>query len=262
MLRPVKTHTDRPGADPAHTSMPVDSARPLGGAQASFGRRLGGAGLSGLGAVAAALALGWAVLFIALGVWSRLQLFADGSMFSYAVAVQDAWAFHWHNVSVRSTVWLLFLAPAELFVRLTGDAGAGVALYGWLHFAAPLASFALTWPADRSPGRALFVAACGSTVCLLPLVFGFPTEMWAAHALFWPTYALSRSARSGAATGLALSAAFTLMVLTHEGALVLGAVPPLTCPRWRCGAQSSWRCRRTPTSAASSDRRRSISSIP
>ncbi|MDA0675924.1 MAG: hypothetical protein O3A88_06135, partial [Proteobacteria bacterium] len=202
----------------------VGRDRAPGGAGGSTGRGRAWARLSGLGAVATALALGWAVLFIAVGLSSRLQMFADGSMFSYAVAVQDAWAFHWHNIAVRSTVWLLFLAPAELVVRLTGDAGAGVALYGGLQFAAPLASLGLTFAFDHSPRRALFVAACGSTVCLLPLVFGFPTEMWAAHALFWPAYALSRSARSGVATGFAVFAAFTLLVLTHEGAIPLGAV--------------------------------------
>ena len=43
-------------------------------------------------------------------------------MFSYSVAVQDAWAFHWHNISGRLTVYLFSLAPAEALCRADRDA--------------------------------------------------------------------------------------------------------------------------------------------
>ncbi len=46
----------------------------------------------------------------------ELELYGDGAMFSYAVAVQDVWAFHWHNISGRSSVFLLSLLPAEIVV--------------------------------------------------------------------------------------------------------------------------------------------------
>ena len=45
----------------------------------------------------------WAVAFVAIALIYKLQLYADGAMFSYAVAVQDVWAFHWHNISGRLT---------------------------------------------------------------------------------------------------------------------------------------------------------------
>src|SRR5581483_3978926 len=35
--------------------------------------------------------LGWSAAFVVLGLSYRLQLYGDGSMFSYAVAVQDVW---------------------------------------------------------------------------------------------------------------------------------------------------------------------------
>src|SRR6476620_318363 len=49
--------------------------------------------------------------------------------------------------------------------------------------------------ANRSPGNTIFVVACTSTAMLCPLIFGFPTEMWLAHAIFWLVLALSHYAR-------------------------------------------------------------------
>jgi hypothetical protein len=145
-------------------------------------------------------------------------------MFSYAVAVEDAWAFHWHNIVGRAFVYAFTTAPAEAYVHLTGDAHGGIALYGFLFFAAPLAGLIATWAADRSKGRAIFGFACASTACLLPLVFGFPTEMWVAHALFWPTLALCHYAPRGVAGTSAIFVALLALVFTYDGALVLAVV--------------------------------------
>ena len=121
-----------------------------------------------------------------------------------------------------SSIYSLF--PAETYVGLTGDARGGVAVYGFLFFAAPLLGLAITWAADRSNGRILFGYACASTACLCPLVFGFPTEMWMAHTLFWPALALCHYAGRGGAALAARCALLTAMVLTHGGAVVLAAV--------------------------------------
>ena len=172
-------------------------------------------------AVAAGLAC--SVLFVVVGLGYQLQLYGDGSLFSYAVAVRDAWAFHWHNISARLFVYLFSLLPAETYVGLTGDARGGIALYGFLFFAAPLLGLAATFVADRSKGRIIFVYACFSTALLCPLVFGFPTEMWIAHALFWPTLTLAHYARSGIGGTALVLAAMLALVLTHEGALIFAA---------------------------------------
>ena len=139
--------------------------------------------------------LGWAVAFPIAALFFQLQLYGDGAMFSYAVAVRDVWAFHWHNVSGRMSVFLLTLLPAEALVRITGNPSAGIIAYGLLFYISPLIGLAATYAADRSPGRIIFVYACGSTALLCPLIFGFPTEMWLAHALFWPTLAMSHYAK-------------------------------------------------------------------
>ena len=68
----------------------------------------------------------------------ELQLYGDGAMFSYAVAAQDVWAFHWHNISGRLTVFLLTLWPAEIFAGATGNPWDGVLAYGFLFYVAPL----------------------------------------------------------------------------------------------------------------------------
>lgn len=180
----------------------------------------------------------WSVAFVAIALWYRLELYADGAMFSYAVAVQDVWAFHWHNISGRLSVFVLSLWPAELYVGLTGDPAAGIRLYGALFYAAPLAGLIGTLAADRSRDRSIFVYACCSTALLCPLVFGFPTEMWFAHAVFWPTLAASHHAKRTVAGAALVFAIMLILAFTHEGALVLAfAIVATLAPRgWRDAA--------------------------
>jgi hypothetical protein len=168
-----------------------------------------------------AAGLCWSFAFIVIAISCQLELYGDGAMFSYAVAVQDVWAFHWHNISGRTSVYLLALLPAETLVAITGNPWAGIVAYGFLFYVAPLAGLAATYAADRSPGRAIFVYACGSTALLCPLVFGFPTEMWFAHAIFWPTLALTHYARSTIRGAVMVFATWLLLAFAHEGAFVL-----------------------------------------
>ncbi len=156
-----------------------------------------------LRAFAIAAGISWSVLFVVIGLRYELQMYADGSIFSYAIAVRDAWAFHWHNISGRLFVYLCCDLPAETYVELTGDPYGGIVVYGFLFFVAPLLGLTAT-----------------STACLCPLVFGFPTEMWMAHALFWPTLAVCYCARNSK-RGIALVFATLLaLVFTHGGALI------------------------------------------
>jgi hypothetical protein len=174
-----------------------------------------------LRAVVVAAGLCWAVAFIAIGLHYELQMFGDGAIFSYSVAIHDAWAIHWHNISGRLLVYLLCFVPAEIFVEMTGDAHGGIVVYGLLHFAAPLVGLLATWVADGSRGYIIFVYACLSTACLSPLVFGFPTELWIAHALFWPALGICHYAREGIGGFGLILAALLALVFTHEGALIL-----------------------------------------
>ena len=174
--------------------------------------------------LAVAAGLGWSLAFVIVALVCELQLYADGAMFSYAVAVQDVWAFHWHNIAHRMTVFFLTLWPAEAFVGLTGRPHGGIIVYGLLFNVAPLLGLAWTFVADRSRNRVIFAFACGSTALLCPLVFGFPTEMWIAHALFWPALALAHYARPGVRGAAALSIAVVALVLAHEGGGALAIV--------------------------------------
>jgi hypothetical protein len=171
-----------------------------------------------------ALGLGWSALFVLAGVAFRLQLYGDGAIFSYSIAVRAGWGYHFHNIADRMFVYAFSHSPAELYVALTGDARGGIFLYGLLFFAAPLAGLLLTFAADRSPNRTLFAFACLSTAALCPLVFGFPTEMWVAHAAFWPALALGHYAGRGIAGMCALFVAMLALALTHEGGLVFAGV--------------------------------------
>lgn len=174
--------------------------------------------------VAVAAGIAWSLAFIGIGLGYRLQMYGDGAMFAYAVAVQDAWGIHWHNIPARLFVYLSCLAPAEAYVDLTRSVDGGLALYGLLFYGAQLIGLTATFWLDRTAGRPIFVCACASTACLCPLVFGFPTEMWMAHALFWLTLALCHGGRAGPAGFVAVLGAMLALVFTHEGAVVLEAV--------------------------------------
>ena len=163
----------------------------------------------------------WSVAFPVIALFYQLELYGDGAMFSYAVAVRDVWAFHWHNISGRTSVFLLTLLPAEVVVGITSNPWAGIIAYGLLFYISPLVGLAVSYAADRSPDRIIFVYACGSTALLCPLIFGFPTEMWLAHAIFWPALALSHYAKPTSAGALLVFTAWLLLAFTHEGALVL-----------------------------------------
>jgi hypothetical protein len=188
-----------------------------------------------LRAVVIGVGLCWSVAFAAIALAYELELYADGAMFSYAVAVQDVWAFHWHNISGRMSVFLLTLWPAEIVVGWSGNPGAGIIVYGLLFYLAPLAGLIGTYAADRSPGRIIFVYACCSTALLCPLIFGFPTEMWLAHALFWPTLAVSHYAKATIAGTALVLVMMLALAFTHEGALVLAffIVATLALRGWR-----------------------------
>src|SRR5689334_12928041 len=171
-----------------------------------------------------ALGLGWSALFVLVGVVFRLQLYGDGSIFSYSIAVRAGWGYHFHNIADRMFVYAFSHLPAEAYVALTHHARGGIFLYGLLFFAAPLAGLLATFAADRSPNRTIFAFACLSTACLCPLVFGFPTEMWVAHSAFWPALALGHYAGRGAGGTIALFAAMLALALSHEGGLVFAGV--------------------------------------
>ena len=56
---------------------------------------------------------------------------------------------------------------------------------------------------------------------LCPLVFGFPTEMWMAHAMFWPALAVSHYAKRSLAGTTLVFMMLLALAFTHEGGLVL-----------------------------------------
>ncbi len=174
-----------------------------------------------LRALVVIIGLCWSLAFVVVALEYDLQLYGDGAIFSYAVAAQDVWAFHWHNISGRLTVFLLSLWPAELFAGATGNPWDGVVAYGFLFYVAPLVGLLATFSADRSKSRIIFAYACFSTALLCPLVFGFPTEMWIAHAIFWPALAVAHYARRGIAGTTFVFFMLLALTLTHEGALVL-----------------------------------------
>lgn len=169
----------------------------------------------------AAAGLGTSIIFVVAGVASKLQMFGDGSIFSYAVAAQSAWSFHWHNISGRLFTYVFAYVPAEAYVALSKSARGGIFVYGLLFFSAPLLGLLMTLAADRTSGRVIFGYACLSTACLCPLVYGFPTEMWVAHAVFWPTLAVAVCVPTNFRGAAAVFIGLLALVFTHEGAIVL-----------------------------------------
>jgi hypothetical protein len=167
--------------------------------------------------------IGTSIFFIVAGLFSGLQMFGDGAIFSYAVAAQDAWSFHWHNISGRLFTYVFAYIPAEATVALTKSAKGGIFIYGLLFFSAPMLGLLVTLAADRTTNRVIFRYACLSTACLCPLIFGAPTEMWMAHAVFWPVLAVCLCAPANLRGAAAVFVSLLALVFTHEGAIVLSA---------------------------------------
>ncbi len=213
---------------PAHAAVPA----------ATRGDAGVGASLRLLRTVVVVAGLCWSVLFVLLGLGFELQLYGDGAIFSYAIAVEEPWAIHWHNISERLFVYLYASVPAEAYVALTGSAYGGIVVYGALFFGAPLLGLIATFLADRSQARILFAYACFSTACLCPLVFGFPTEMWLAHAVFWPALAVCHQARRGIGGSVLVFAALLALAFTHLGGLLfaIAILSTLLLRRARDGA--------------------------
>lgn len=166
--------------------------------------------------------VGFAILFVVAGLLFQFQLYGDSGLFAYAVAVQDSWAFHWHNISNRSTVYLYAHLPAEIYGSLTGDAWAAIQIYGLLFLGSQLLGLVVTYRLDKTPQRDLFVFACLSNALLCPLIFGAPSEMWVAHALFWPALAAVHCS-APRWSGIAAFVAFLPLAFAHEGALIFVA---------------------------------------
>jgi hypothetical protein len=201
----------------------VDLVTPSAGLDASHRKTSVGADVRSLRALAIGAGLISAILFVVVGIAYQLQSYGDGSIFSYAIAAEDAWAFHSHNIPCRVVTFLFSIAPAEVYVHLTRDAAGGIVVYGCLFFAAQLVGLLATYVIDRSTDRIIFAYACGSTACLCPLVFGFPTETWMAHAAFWPTLALCHYAPRGLVGTAAIVCALLALIFTYEGAVVFAA---------------------------------------
>jgi hypothetical protein len=117
------------------------------------------------------------LVFIVAGLTWDLQLYGDGAIFAYGVAVQDSWAIHWHNIIARATVYLATCLPAETYVALTGNARGGITLYSLLFFSAQLVGLVATFMADAccSPSPVFRPPSYARSCSVSPQRCGSPT---------------------------------------------------------------------------------------
>ena len=166
----------------------------------------------------------WSILFVWLGLHFELQTYGDGSIFSYAVAVTDSWAMHWHNIAPRLTVYLLIMLPSETVVRITGQPSSGIIAYGVLFYGTQVSGLLATFLWDASNRKSFFCFACASVAIFDPLVFGAPSEVWVAHALFWPTLAFAMYRVRSSTSVFVLTVLMTALLLCHEAAIAFGSL--------------------------------------
>ena len=88
--------------------------------------------------LAVAAGLGWSLAFVIVALVYELQLYADGAIFSYAVAVQDVWAFHWHNIAQPRVSVFPFSLARRNPRRADRKPYGGIVVYGFLFYVAPL----------------------------------------------------------------------------------------------------------------------------
>jgi hypothetical protein len=167
--------------------------------------------------VVLALAIAWCAAFPLVGVPAELHFFADGSLFSYAVAADNAWSFHWRQIPGRLAAYLWASWPGQEWGLLTGDPSAGVAVYAALNFLAPAAGLAAVWAADRAGTFTSCAALSSSLLC--PVLFGFPTELWISHAAIWPAFALLWRVAGHVRWAIG-TVALGIVILSHEAGVI------------------------------------------
>jgi hypothetical protein len=142
-----------------------------------------------------ALGVAWSVFFAWTFAADRLNLYGDGGYFTYALIVGEPWSALWRDFPGRLFAYVYAYLPAQAVMVLTGSAAAAELTYAGLFGAAPLLALSLTAALDRTHGRIVLSCAAASHVALLPLIFGFPTEVWFAHGLLWCALAAVLRAR-------------------------------------------------------------------
>lgn len=151
----------------------------------------------------------------------RLNGYADGGLFSFAILAGRSWDFVWANFSGRLAAYALTVRPAELYLAWTGDATGALRLYALLFGGLPclglLASLAFL-PAGRRK-ELIWPAFAFLTAGLL--TFGFPTETWLTLSAFWPLLFALRYAGGRVVEVLAVLLLAGVYVFSHEG-MVLG----------------------------------------
>lgn len=162
---------------------------------------------------ALALLMSLAVLVATLA--SRVQLFADGGYFAFAILTGDPWGAHFANIPARASAYLITILPPLGLARL-GYPEAAITLYGGLLGALPAAGLLAT---SAISGRTRLLLACAiSTLVVVPFAVFFPSEMLVTHALFWPLLAL---VMHPAPKPLLVALLMPAMALSHEGGVVL-----------------------------------------
>jgi len=147
---------------------------------------------------------------------SRVQLFADGGFFAFAILSGDPWGVTFANIPARASAYALTVLPPLGLARL-GHPEAAITLYGGLMGALPAAGLLATFAIS---GRTRLLFFCSlSTIVVVPYVAFFPSEMLVTHALFWPLLA-AMVTRPSSKTGLAATL-MPAMAFSHEGGVVL-----------------------------------------
>lgn len=165
--------------------------------------------------------LGIVVCFAVLAgvLVSRVQLFADGGFFAFAILSGDPWGVSFANIPARASAYVLTILPPLGIARL-GYPEAAITLYGGLMGALPAAGLIATCAIS---GRTRLLFFCSlSTIVVVPYVVFFPSEMLVTHALFWPLLA-AVTARPSPRTGL-VAVLMPALAFSHEGGVVLLAL--------------------------------------
>ncbi len=176
--------------------------------------------LSGNGDLFRSLILAVIALHIAgsiAAVLTNVMLHGDGAYFVFALALEDAWALKWRDISARASIYLFTVLPTYWISQAADLSPLDIAkLNGFIFYAVPALQYAVAAAIVWRSHPEYLVFPVVQYALSTSLGYGFPSEILLAPGFLWIALFLVLTNR---VWSVWFAAAFAALVFCHELAL-------------------------------------------